>query len=751
MTRSRSITRRTALAASTAVAGCSLLAPRVALADERDGSAASSGVLDFLYIDSANAYVGDAQHVVVRLQGVSDLESATLSLTNACTAETLSCAMSAAANGSMLFSFAVADEGTYEVTRLDYVRAGGAGAVDFTDCDASYRSFTAAFDEAGVSLMSETAGADAPELRVYSDDKSGGMALSGEFEAGAGSDDLAPADDERPEGRSVDLMAADEVVVALDPGHVGKGLNGASGVNGTREQDCTWKIAQYCREELERYQGVSVVYTLTPDSAVSGNELQFRVNSAVAQGADVLVSLHLNAAGKPNNYAYGAEVYVPYDASYNSSTHAVGEALAKRIIAELEGLGLYNRGVKIRTINNNPNYSYENGDDGDYYGVIRYARQQNLPAIIVEHAFLDNQSDYDRFLSSDAKLRQLGQADARGIIAYFGLTNEPSNEVKMYRLYNPNSGEHFYTGSSSERDNLTAVGWRYECVGWVSPKTSQTPVYRLYNPNAGDHHYTTSASERDQLKGLGWVYEGIGWYSDDAKAKPVYRQYNPNAVAGAHNFTTSASERDTLIKVGWRDEGTAWYALDGSSDSVDLNNEYHGLSSRTPIMGATTISSERMVSYYRGTGAAYPSDVYAQYGAPTIDDFCRILVEEANGEGVRAEVLFAQVSVETGNLRFGGQVKVGQCNFGGLGATDGGASGADFSGYGADGVRTGLRAQSQHLKAYASKDALNGICVDPRFSLVTRGVAPMVENLGSGKWATDKTYASKLLRVMNAL
>ena len=656
MTRSRSITRRTALAASTAVAGCSLLAPRVALADERDGSAASSGVLDFLYIDSTNAYVGDAQHVVVRLQGVSDVESATLSLTNACTAETLSCAMSAAANGSMLFSFAVADEGTYEVTRLDYVRAGGAGAVDFTDCDASYRSFTAAFDEAGVSLMSETAGADVPELRVYSDDKSGGMALSGEFDAGAGSDDLAPADDERPEGRSVDLMAADEVVVALDPGHVGKGLNGASGVNGTREQDCTWKIAQYCREELERYQGVSVVYTLTPDSAVSGNELQLRVNNAVAQGADVLVSLHLNAA---NGYAYGAEVYVPYDASYNSSTHAVGEALAKRIIAELEGLGLYNRGVKIRTINNDPDYSYENGDDGDYYGVIRYARQKNLPAIIVEHAFLDNQSDYDRFLSSDAKLRQLGQADARGIIAYFGLTNEPSNEVKMYRLYNPNSGEHFYTGSSSERDNLTAVGWR--------------------------------------------------------------------------------------------DEGTAWYALDGSSDSVDLNNEYHGLSSRTPIMGATTISSERMVAYYRGTGAAYPSDVYAQYGAPTIDDFCRILVEEANGEGVRAEVLFAQVSVETGNLRFGGQVKVGQCNFGGLGATDGGASGADFSGYGADGVRMGLRAQSQHLKAYASKDALNGICVDPRFSLVTRGVAPMVENLGSGKWATDKTYASKLLRVMNAL
>lgn len=753
MNHSRPITRRTALAASTAAIGCSLLAPRAALADEGEQTSASSEVLDFLYIDNKSMYVGEAQNVVVCLKGPAGFESATLTLTNVTTGEAVASGMTTTSGSSMLFSFAVQSEGTYEVTRLDYAAAEGAGAVDFTDYDASYRSFAAAADE-GVSLMSDGSADAAPELRVYAGETSGDLSVSGEFEEGAGADELDADADAEAQGRSVDLMAAGDVVIALDPGHVAVS-SGAVGVGGTQEAACTWKIAQYCREELENYQGVSVVYTVTPDSDVSGNELQARVSSAVAQGASVLVSLHLNSTlGGSDGKAYGAEIYVPYDAAYNSSTHTVGEGLAKRIIAELEALGLYNRGVKIRTIDDDDSYDYANGIDADYYGIIRYARQKNLPAIIVEHAFVDNPSDYERFLSSDAKLRQLGRADAQGIIKYFGLSNEPVTEYKMYRLYNPNSGEHFYTASTAERNNLTDVGWVYEGIGWIAPKSSESPVYRLYNPNAGDHHYTLDASERDMLASVGWVYEGAGWCSDDNETIPIYRQYNPNAVAGAHNFTTDPSERDMLVREGWVDEGVAWYAkanADGSTTPADPNEGYNGLSTRTPIMAATTVSAATMAAYYRGTGATYPADVYTQYGAPTIDDFCSILVEEADREGVCGEVLFAQVSIETGNLRFGGQVKANQCNFGGLGATDGGASGADFSIYGADGVRMGLRAQTQHLKAYASKDPLNSTCVDPRFSLVNRGIAPMVENLGNGNWATDKSYASKLLKVINAL
>ena len=132
------------------------------------------------------------------------------------------------------------------------------------------------------------------------------------------------------------------------------------------------------------------------------------------------------------------------------------------------------------------------------------------------------------------------------------------SSVPMYRLYNPNSGEHFYTAKSPERDNLVSVGWNYEGVGWTAPSTGD-PVYRLYNPNAGDHHYTTSVSERDSLVAVGWNYEGVGWYSGGSR--PLWRQYNPNATSGAHNYTTSKDENDHLVSLGWRYEGIGWYGL----------------------------------------------------------------------------------------------------------------------------------------------------------------------------------------------
>ena len=131
--------------------------------------------------------------------------------------------------------------------------------------------------------------------------------------------------------------------------------------------------------------------------------------------------------------------------------------------------------------------------------------------------------------------------------------------VDMLRLYNPNSGEHFYTASTVEKDNLIKAGWKYEGLAWKAPEKSKTPVYRLYNANAGDHHYTVSNNEKENLIKAGWKYEGIGWYSDDSKTVPLYRLYNPNAVAGSHHYTMSKKESTDLIKAGWKDEGIAWY------------------------------------------------------------------------------------------------------------------------------------------------------------------------------------------------
>ena len=133
--------------------------------------------------------------------------------------------------------------------------------------------------------------------------------------------------------------------------------------------------------------------------------------------------------------------------------------------------------------------------------------------------------------------------------------------TSMYRLYNPNSGEHFYTANEEERDMLSDVGWHYEGVGWNAPQSSSIPVYRLYNGNAGDHHYTMSEGERDMLMSVGWSYEGVGWYSDELQGVPLFRQYNPNATAGSHNYTTSSEENDMLVSIGWRAEGIGWYGV----------------------------------------------------------------------------------------------------------------------------------------------------------------------------------------------
>ena len=130
----------------------------------------------------------------------------------------------------------------------------------------------------------------------------------------------------------------------------------------------------------------------------------------------------------------------------------------------------------------------------------------------------------------------------------------------MYRLYNPNSGEHFFTASTVERQHLISVGWNDEGQGWTAPKTGDA-VYRLYNPNAGEHHYTLSTVERDSLIAAGWNDEGIGWYSDPNHAVPLYRVYNPNEFANNHHYTTNDFERGYLVALGWFGEGIAWYGI----------------------------------------------------------------------------------------------------------------------------------------------------------------------------------------------
>lgn len=164
------------------------------------------------------------------------------------------------------------------------------------------------------------------------------------------------------------------------------------------------------------------------------------------------------------------------------------------------------------------------------------------------------------------KMKNMGKKLGMTFLAsaiLFGAASVSADEVKgysMYRLYNPNSGEHFYTKDAKEQKGLVDAGWKDEGTGWYAP-ASGSPVYRLYNKNAGDHHYTLSQKEKDSLVKAGWKAEGIGWYSESDKGTKLYRAYNKNAKAGSHNYTLSSEEQNMLVKAGWKAEGIAWYGM----------------------------------------------------------------------------------------------------------------------------------------------------------------------------------------------
>ena len=205
------------------------------------------------------------------------------------------------------------------------------------------------------------------------------------------------------------------------------------------------------------------------------------------------------------------------------------------------------------------------------------------------------------------------------------------------------------------------------------------------------------------------------------------------------------------------DESTVLTKPNTNASKPNTNNT---TSDKTPIMGATQTSVAQMVRYYNSKSSGYDTFTgenkkyngsLAKGGASTIEQFAKIVYEEAKAEGVRAEVVFAQCMLETGFLKYGGDVLPNQYNFAGIGAT-GAVHGASF-----ENVRVGVRAHVQHLKAYASLDGLTQQCVDPRFNLVARGCAQYVEWLGMKEnpkgygWASAKNYGPNIVNMVRSL
>lgn len=168
-----------------------------------------------------------------------------------------------------------------------------------------------------------------------------------------------------------------------------------------------------------------------------------------------------------------------------------------------------------------------------------------------------------------------------------------------------------------------------------------------------------------------------------------------------------------------------------------------------PIMGESAVTVQEMVDYFNASGKAYPSEQLSRGGADSIETFCQMYYDEASAEDVRPEVAFAQTMKETGFLQYGGDASIEQFNFAGLGTTGGGVPGNSYPD-----VQTGIRAQIQHLKAYATTDPLAQECVDDRYEYVKKGAAPYVEWLGQQEnpeglgWATGDNYGYDIVNMI---
>ena len=659
--------------------------------------------------------------------------------------------------------------------------------------------------------------------------------------------------------------AANGIIIAIDPGHGGSDPGAVA--NGLKEKDLTLAVSLALKEELESYDGVTVVMTRTTDVRPSENlgaDLSSRVEMAAAADADALVSIHFNSASP---IARGAEVWYGNSSSYNYWTHTKGRQLSSNIQDELTSLGLADRGIKTR---DNPYYDYPDGSTGDYYAIIRQAREENMPGIIVEHAFVTSPSDAE-MLRDPEFVRSLGVADATGIAETYGLSKgtwEKSGDSwrfmrggKAATGWFSAGGRWYWAGSDGRTirgwstingrryffDDTTAMvtGWKQEngkwfylrsqgdmatgwvkdgrswyylddqgamATGWLSYKGSwywlgKSGAMAVGWTEVGNDLYlfdddgrmltgwqlTEDDNEWYFMRGngvmaTGWLLDGGKWYYLDG----VGIMKTGWIKVGGDWFHMNGSG---VMSTGWLASGGSWYWLDpttgamatgtktiegressfassgawlgytdgsgapgadaasrsGSRDAV-TNAEGQRLIMTAPMASRSQVIDD-MVDAWNDAGRPYPSEL-ADGGAPSIRDFAGIIYDEAVAEGVSPELVFVQSMKETGWLQYGGDVEVDQFNFAGIGAVGGGAAGAEFPD-----VRTGIRAQVQHLRAYAdpsaSADSLAYPVVDPRFSYVRKGAAPVVEYLGIQEnpnrtgWAAARGYGYDLVSMLD--
>ena len=648
--------------------------------------------MEFLYIESKELVAPGTQNIVVSWkEAIDDIQNMVLVYENE-QGKTFTLKESKRNDEYIVFKndFAASEAGTYKIKGVQYFIGNEEKYFAFDDVE-----IAASFKVVKGQTIEDDAIA---KVEVDSNGTVDKKEVNAEIKDAVTSTDAAPKAQTKAR-----RAKSSNIVVVLDPGHGGSDSGARRG--SVYEKNINFKVAQYCKAELEQYCGVTVYMTRTGDTNPS---LQERAQIAANYGANILVSIHQNSG---SSSAYGAEVYYP-NRNYKPAIGDSGKAVADSIQKELVSLGLSNRGTKIRNTANGSTYA--DGSYSDYYGIIRNSKNLGIPAIIVEHAFLSNASDYNNFLSSDSKLQKLGIADATGIAKAFGLSKGRWETIGGEKFYIYASGEKAYgakkIGSTwyyfDEKTGAMHTGWR----------------------NAGEKkcYY----NDKGELQFGAQKIDGKWYYFNDSG----YMHTGWRNAGGKKCYYNDKGE----LQFGAVEIEGQWYYFNDSGYLVDKH----------VISGKVATNASQLATFYRSCGGKAFPKYYSNNDkeATNLLSLCQIYVEEAEAENINVDVAFCQAMLETGWLQYRGAVKIESFNFAGIGAVDSNPTGAaKFKS-----AREGIRAQIQHLKAYANKLPLNNEQVDPRFLLVKRGSAPNVEDLG-GKWASDVQYGNKIVKLMEFL
>ena len=391
----------------------------------------SEGILEYVYVDESVVNMPQTQNIAV---GFSDenlvLESAVLHYSSVVTGEQFEMPASAIVNNTVLFTQDYPEgsaEDVYQLDSLTYQSSGVSSTVNLLDeeIDAGYTVTVQPEEE----NSSEEA---VPDVAVYSLSEDGNV-----IEASADTENieetvaggLGEADPVSPLAREARANKTVVICAGHDATHTG------AGGNGLREEELTFKVAQYCKQALEQYQGVTVYMDRDSISCKYPGQstsycLNQRIKDAAALGAAVFVDIHFNTGG-----GTGAEVYYP-NKSYNEGIHQEGQNLANKILSELSALGLTNRGAKIK--DGTTGETDSNGNKDDYFTTNYLSKQYGMTGVIVEHAFLDSASDAAK-LKDENFLKKLGEADAAGIAATYGFSKgNNGNEQATVQIKNKN-------------------------------------------------------------------------------------------------------------------------------------------------------------------------------------------------------------------------------------------------------------------------------------------------------------------------